>query len=69
MDFIKGINDNEKTTFSYNSVKFLPKRLSKINFEQSSFPIITKSSSPRITSNPQINIDENEDIDTYILKK
>ena len=61
LDFIKGINDNEKTSFSYNSVKFLPKRLSKINFEQSSFPIITKSSSPRITSNPQINTDEKFD--------
>ena len=58
LEFIKGINENEKNFFSYNSVKFMPKRLSKKNLEQPSYPIITKSFSPKITNKYSFNSNE-----------
>ena len=58
LDFIKDVNNKEKSLLSYNSVKFIPKRLSKINFEEPFCPIISSSLSPKITNNYQINFSE-----------
>ena len=58
LDFIKDANNKEKSLLSYNSVKFIPKRLSKINFEEPFCPIISSSLSPKITNNYQINFSE-----------
>ena len=58
LDFIKDINNKEKSLLSYNSVKFIPKRLSKINFEEPFCPIISSSLSPKITNNYQINFSQ-----------
>ena len=51
---------------SFNSVKFIPKRLSQINFEEPFFPIVSSSSSPKITNNYQINLNQKFD---YVIKK
>ena len=58
LDFIKDANNKEKSLLSYNSVKFLPKRLSQINFEEPFSPIISSNVSTKITNNYQINFSE-----------
>ena len=58
LDFIKDGNNKEKSLLSYNSVKFIPKRLSKINFEEPFYPIISSNLSPKITNNYQIKYSE-----------
>ena len=58
LDFIKDANNKEKSLLSYKSVKFLPKRLSQINFEEPFSPIISSNVSTKITNNYQINFSE-----------
>ena len=58
LDFIKDANNKEKSLLSYNSVKFLPKRLSQINFDEPFSPIISSNVSTKITNNYQINFSE-----------
>ena len=58
LDFIKETNDKEKCLLSYNSLKYLPKRLSHINLEEQNYSKVISSSSPKITNNFHVNLNE-----------
>ena len=66
LDFIKETNDKEKCLLSYNSLKYIPKRLSHINLEEQNNSNIIGSSSPKITNNFHVNFNEKFN---YIIKR
>lgn len=66
LDFIKELNDKEKCLLSYNSLKYIPKRLSHINLEEQNYSKVINSSSPKITNNFHVNLNEKFN---YIIKK
>ena len=66
LEFKKGENNNDKSILSYRSLKYIPKRLSPINFENFSSSNISTSSSPKLTNNYQINLNEKFN---YMIKR
>ena len=58
LDFVKEVNNKERSMLSYNSLKYMPKRLSGINLDNQSFPNISTNSSTKLTNNYQINLNE-----------
>ena len=66
LDFIKELNDKEKYLLYYNSLKYIPKRLSHINLEEQNYSKVINSSSPKITNNFHVNLNEKFN---YIIKK
>ena len=60
-DYIKEINDKEKLIKSYRSLKKIPKRIKKINFEEKNNSNIFNTSSPKTTINYKLNLNDKFD--------
>ena len=61
IDFIKEINAKEKHIKSFRSLKKIPKRIKKINFEEKNNSNIFNTSSPKTTSNYKVNLNDKFD--------
>ena len=61
LDFIKNINEKEKRIKSFRSLKKIPKRIKKINFEEKNNSNIFNTSSPKTTSNYKVNLNDKFD--------
>jgi len=61
LDFIKDINNKEKLIKSFRSLKKIPKRIKKINFEEKNNSNIFNSSSPKTGSNYKVNLNDKFD--------
>ena len=58
LDFMKEISTKEKHLKPYGSLRKIPKRISKINFEEKNFSNIFNTSSPKIVNKYKININD-----------
>ena len=61
LDYIKNITDKEKIIKSYRSLKKIPKRIKKINFEEKNNSNIFNTSSPKTTNNYKLNLNDKFD--------